>query len=101
MMFLLNLFKNLVMKMLIKEIGNPLDFLTTSLPPPPSLLKGIRQLLWFYNPGGWFCQISGVQVYRGCGSLHIFRWHQYQVTLVTEHPRLSTLGPLALQSFYI
>jgi len=29
MMFLLNLFKNLVMKMLIKEIGNPLDFLTT------------------------------------------------------------------------
>jgi hypothetical protein len=50
---------------------------------------------------GRFCQISGVQVYRGCGSLHIFRWHQYQVTLVTEHPRLLTLGPLALQSFYI
>jgi hypothetical protein len=32
MMFLLNLFKNLVVKILIKEIGNPLDFLTTPTP---------------------------------------------------------------------
>ncbi len=71
------------MKMLKKEIGNPLDFLTTPTTPPPPL-KGIRQLLWFYNPGGGFCQISGLKVYRGCGSLRIHKTNLLKIATRNE-----------------